>query len=1352
MQVGDPRIRKKVPLRHSLLFNKPKHSEDWHQTIESVAGVIHPSDSKFPYHLLRQATDVYLKKKGKITQADADIRLALLIDGHEARDIAVAAAAHAITATSLRAMLHVDLNVAHGSYWGLETWLQCLIAANYGNPASFTDLEATWARHLLPFATYGPGAAGKLLIGISRAARECATPNMNMVPEFFILTSRALEDYAIHLEGLRLKNNWIAAYGASCWMAELARATSAPTQPGSLLPEHMLDSQFPLWRVWASWRPDLRLVRILSSIEGNNAAVLTDMLALEGPDFISGARSTLREGLIEQYASGRGYVKLGALLVEVPGRTKDGLREILESAISILASIWTSGPSPDRSQLFRLFTELAVARPMTQENLNLVQAALFMSAGSRTGLGSDFIDAILYVYTAKEDLGGIHIRHLQNIICLFDQDRASSIRRILSTPSLFQGLNNCIHESQTAIRTLIEQDQAWTELALEFHTFCLILKSSRNISIVGEKMIEQVCLLLPSREQISTAIEIYSAVRGQKKTSSRTIGTDSSTDGNGVVKGRRQRVLAPSFLTDVNQTEKHPLEEVVEQYFLHRLLSQQAASYTSQRTLDALFGVWEGTSGPKFAHSRRLLAILVANITAGDEDLRIRCLNGIAATDEQLGPGLTVPELLAILQEMDKSPENSIVKLIRLLARCSNGQDFKAQLLCWRDLTYHQLTRESRDGVFNEGDLLKHTLVTMKAAEWLIFMEDVQSVFISGPPLPPDEKDIPAILRSTLQRYRKEIAQYTNTLTRLETAFGSQSEPLKCILVRDGVRSSTIVSILQALKAAEGKPEELFLQRVVGLLSPKTNNGCKILECIMNLQEASVDTVRACKRIWDAKHGFLSIPGLPQRPDAGAHDPIMATNSTTTDVSTNSQHRKNNPIDPAAEKCNIPAAVVEAMVAGWLQNETVSKDVKDAIHLLAGLLGIKVFHFDIPQATLTSAASFWQKIEDDIIQEEGRLVALRKALKAKDPKGTTLLLQKIGVPDTTKLDEEMMKLPAGVKDLVERLSDNEVEMTFTLAAFTQLQRAAMGVPKGANSVMLQLSLDYNAESSPSFCLHYNTDEHFETLAHTRYVCTAVSENPTKQICTSEQTALTWQLSRIIYSEIRRGKTGVADIFQYVDTWLPKLAQLCVSCSTRNTQTIQLRRSTPCTSNPYACAQLWYNLPLHVRVPEIRTDTFAVDMALASVYAAAMANKPELLPDCPIRGNEYIKSILNALPPMRVMRDAVNLSSVLASYHPNAEKLISWAVVHHRGFLATAIGLLKIPNLPPGTHQFVLANASPKRKCVCAKNWEYEERYYRAVSWHESRPLARHFRTGSKGLLWYDVATHWRCARQGDLPF
>lgn len=1298
MYLNDPRGKRKVPLRQSLLFNKAKHSEDWHQTIDAVAGVLHPSDSKFPYPVLRQATDAYLKKKGKITQTDADIRLAILIDAHESRDVAVAAAAHAMAATSLRALLHVDLNIAYGSYWGLSTWLQCLIAANYGNPASITDLEATWARRLLPFATHGPEAAGKILIGVCRALRECATPSMNAVPEFLILVSRALTDYAAHLEGLRLRNSWIAAHGATCWMAELGRTSSATTPPGFLLPEHILDAQFPIWRVWARWRPDLRLIKVLSSLDRNSTAVLSDLLALEGPDFISGRMYTLREGLIEQYSADRSIVRLGQVLVQVPSQTRDGLREILDSAMSTLESIWAATETTDRPSVFRLFIKLTIARPMTKEALNLVQAVLYVMKRATGGLRPNIIDSVLRIYTENGDIGGSHIHELQVLLRLFEQEYASSLRRMLCTPLLMKGITRCFQDGQAAVRTLIEQGKPWTELACELHTFCSVLRTSKSIPIVGEKTIEQMCLLLPSTEHATIAIDIYNSAHSHR------VGliVEPSQE-NGSIRGVKstnrsdQRVAAPSYLMGQITDSKHPLEEAVEQFFSHRLLSQQAASYVSQRTFDSVLRVWEGNYAPKLTQDRRLLAVLVAKIVNDDTNLRIRCLNGIASASEQLAPGLSIGSLLVILQGIEESPEHKIVKLMRLLASCPVAQDYKAQLLCWRDLAYHLLAQETHLDVFKDRNLVDHTLANMKAAEWLTFLTDVQSVFATGPTLPSDEDALPPILRAELQKWGSKLAPYASTLTRLEGALGDKNDAVRCILSHSGTRGSNLLAILQLLKCAEAKPMEPFLHKLVSLLSTRAKNDSEVLDCVSILLNASSETVKVCHKIWDAKHGYLDIPGFSVRDQSPASGKDICLRGSTglmprgpvtaPTVSTSA------PINPTATRVDVPASVVEVMVAGWLLDKKAAKDIRDAVLSITCLLDIEQLDINISKAKLTEATTFWQKVEDDIIREADRLLSLQKALKARDPPGTTLLLQQVGVPDTSELDEEILKLPAGVVDAVERISDNEVEITFSLVAFSQLHRTAMGIPGLAETLHVQLCLDHSTQAPPAFCLHYNTDAHFETLAHTRYSCSPESDYPTKQMCTATQTAFTWQLSRIIYSKLRRGVTGIADIYQHITTWLPALCQFCVSCSTRhNIQATQLRRSTPC--DVFSCARLWYNLPLHVRIPEIRTDTFAIDVALTSVYAAAMTGKPELLPNCPIRGTEVVKSILNALPSMSVMRDAVDLSSVLKSYCPQAETLISWAVVHHRGFLATATGLLKIPNLPPGTHQFVLANASP----------------------------------------------------------
>ncbi|KAF2471457.1 uncharacterized protein BDR25DRAFT_223658, partial [Lindgomyces ingoldianus] len=102
-----------------VLFGK-KRSDEWHHQIDFTASLLRPNDKTFPYSLIKKHTDYYLKKKGKFNQQDTDIRLALLIESHEARDVAIAACAHAISPASLRALLNVELSVAPATYYGLE--------------------------------------------------------------------------------------------------------------------------------------------------------------------------------------------------------------------------------------------------------------------------------------------------------------------------------------------------------------------------------------------------------------------------------------------------------------------------------------------------------------------------------------------------------------------------------------------------------------------------------------------------------------------------------------------------------------------------------------------------------------------------------------------------------------------------------------------------------------------------------------------------------------------------------------------------------------------------------------------------------------------------------------------------------------------------------------------------------------------------------------------------------------------------------------------------------------------------------------------------------------------------------
>jgi hypothetical protein len=1253
--------KKNIPLKHSALFNKAKHSEEWHQAIDEIAGVLHPSDPKFPYIPIRQATEVYLKKKGRISREDVITRLSILIDAHDARDIAIAATSHIITATSLRTILQAGLNVTHGSYWGLEIWLQCLIAANHGNPASVTDLEAFWARNLLPFATHGQSAAGRYLEGVSRLLRADTTPNLSVVPEFLVLVHRALSDFAMQLEGLRLKCNWVVAHAATSWMVDLSR-TAVITTPGSLLPEHILNSSFPVWEIWACWRPDVDRIIRLRDMDRDFLAVLPDILALEGPDFVTGKEVSLREGLIMRYAGKMGCVKFQGLIFEVPDCTRDGLRVILERLSKALdfvcAGTITGAP---RKDTFEFFTALTVTRPITTDTLGLLEAVFAFPCAPE----NEIYSAVREIYTEKDELGGSHISALRKILHSFVNPHAEDLRRALFTPWLIKGIVACFEDCRIAIKTHINQRLPWSSLALEFHGFCTALEISNNS--VGWENISVSMVYLPPLHEIEMAIDIYEAACAQRPrpleddvaqiiAENKTSPADSINPASALFRSLDDLLVV-----------RHPLEEAMEAFYTHHLLDQGKGSYTFSRSTEAIFKVWKRTSGPTIDTNRRSLAILISKISGIDDPLCCRCLEEIASTHQFSVTDVFTSSALRIMQTLEKSVERSFVDFTMLLSQQRASGKILSQ--CWRDFVYRWLELEPEPGVPSVGDLMAYLVETMGVVEWFQFMKTMETLFVDRLPTKTGKSNTPPILQSLFLDWKERIADYMNTLVRLEAALGKHSSAMHCILSCESTQDKNNMTILICLRQAEGKVVEPLLQRIVGDLSSASKNAWEVSICVSTLKDASEKTFGACMKVWDAKNGVLDIPGPP----------VDSEDAPTRDQKLGKQY-------------DVPISVVEVMVAGYMQDVAIDDLDKVAVHSLACLLKVKVYNFNLPKDVLAEATRFWGMVHNDIIKEVERLESLQMALMAEDPEGTAALLEQLGVSNSTWIDEEITSLPDGIYNLVTKTGDSQVEILFPLSVYSHLHRSAMGIPTAATTLVVRVTFERFVKYSTSFCIHYNNETGLEDKEHSPYVCYQDSQSPSKSFCDSTQTAFTLQLGRILHREIELGNTKILSLHDCVTKTI--LGRVCVSCCTpHKIKHTNLRRSIPC--DVWACTQLWYKLPLEVRIPEIRNDTFAVDLMLTAVYAAAVTGVSELLPGCPFRDHEVIKRIMDALPSMSIMRDAVNLSAVLSRYHSSAEKLISWACVHHRGFIATATGVCKIPNLPWGTHQFVLANASPR---------------------------------------------------------
>ncbi|KAI4940975.1 hypothetical protein J4E91_011060 [Alternaria rosae] len=1247
--------KRAIPLKSTTLFKKADHSQEWYAEVGATAGELHPSHHRFPWGFIRNHTDTYLKKKGKISQEEADRRLSMLVQTHPARDVAIASVAHAMSAQSLDQLLLAETNVMCGSYWGLESWLQSVIAAHEGNPALTTRLQAEWARALLPYATTGASAAGYYLKGVKRALKDHKTQNMDVdLHNFAVLLRRAIQDYAEQLNGLRLTCNWVAAKKAVDWMTELDLSSSSDSPCINI--ESIFDRHhFSAWRMWASWKPDVNRITRLSKIDIIHMSTILDLVALEGPDMITGTKHTLRQGLIAGYGEQRNWVHYRGLIIEVPEHTKACLATILERLVEGLDTVFTSLPHGE--SLFNLFRALTIGGTITKSSLDLFDASLEITCTPE----KDYHAFIRELWCEKDQIGGLHIHALQQVLHLLDAPQATTFREVFLQDWLFKGIEECFRECQSVIRAQMKTS-AWLRLLLELHTFCTAVKASEHVFPRLKPSIRADMSAWPSAKRMTSIKEIYVAAQNvhlnklQTRNSFVWVDPDTSTK---------------SLLLEKDQKSRHALEVIIEKHCVDHLLSAEVSCDSTEQILRDTLEVWENTGEGVDDDDMRMLAILISRDINNPAEHKCECIYEVAV-DLSLGRASSfVGDMVRIVRVQETDSRQAIIALTNILAireGCTR---------CWRGVLLRWLNQNEKQEARRGTAIVDHLIQTMDTTIWISFMQSLEALFADVIADNTKKHDLPSLLQPGLLSWVSEVAKFDRTLTKLEEVSDSPFAVRRILSYGYESRRKENVAILSYLQKAEGNSAETVMQNVVMLTSGRKSDMREVIDCLAKLLDAPYEAIEACNEIWDAKCGFLDIPGLPTHEQAGLsrlierdhvyYDCTSKQYETTPQPDcSKSKTRKSHHII-AKRRYDIPSAVAEVMVAGWIQNDDVAPETKTVIEHLARLLDLEVYKSAIPKSKLSEAIEFWDGIEAEIMREAERLEGLKRTLKAKDPLQTALLIKEYSIPDSNLLEDEIQELPSGIIDLVELIDDDEIEMSFTLASYTELQRSAMGVPSTANNLLVRLTIDRYGSKSPAFCVHYDSDKNIETDQHFPWICVATSNAPHGNVCFSKQTAFVWQMNRHIHRYLRTGNVSIRGLYGIVQTMIGEMGQRCISCGSRHKRkNTQLRRSTPCWA--VACQLLWqviteqkaYALPLDVRIPEIRTDIFAVDMLLSSIYSAAMANKVELLPNCPIHPISTVKTILDSLPKLSIIRDAVHISSVLSKYHVDAEKLISWA--------------------------------------------------------------------------------------------
>jgi hypothetical protein len=1158
--------KRTIPLKSSVLFKKPNHSQEWHEEVDATVGALRPSDRRFPWGFVRNHTDTYLKKKGKISQEDADRKLSMLVQAHPARDVAIASVAHAMSTQSLSQLLLAETSVMWGSYWGLEAWLQSVIAAHEGNPALTTRLQEQWARSILPYATVGASAAGCYLKGVRRALNNHETKDMEVdLHNFAVLLRRAIKDYAEHLENIRLRCDWVAAKKAVGWMMELD--LSSPLDSSCIHIEDIFDSHhFSAWRMWASWRPDVHRIMRLFKLDSMRTSTILDVVALEGPDVVTGTKDTLREGLVEDYGEQRTWVHYRGLIMEVPEHTKTCLAETLERLLRNLDTVSTSISAGE--SLFSLFRALTIGGPITKSSLDLFEASLEITSTPK----NDYHNAIRELWCEKEHIGGTHVQALQQLLHLLDVPKSTTLRGLFLHDWLFQGIEKCFRECQSVIRTEINTS-AWLRLLLELHTFCAAVKACEHVFSRLKPAVQADLSAWPSAKRMTSIKEIYVAAQNirlddaQTRSSFFWVNPDTPTD------------FGSSTVNAEDKSSRHSLESLIEKHCVDNLLSSELSSKATQQVLRDTLEVW-GNTGEGVADSdRRMLAIIVSRDVENPAEHHCECIYELAV-DLSLGRSSSfVGDLVRIVRVMENDSQQAIIALTNLLATREGCKQ------CWRAVLLRWMDQNDKLEAQRGSAIIDHLVQTMDTATWLSFMQSLETLFNDLLARKDRKTELPSLLQPQLLSWVSEVAKFQRTLTKLEDASESPFAVRRILSYSKESQRKENLAVLSYLRKSEGTSAEAIMQRVVVWISGRRSDMHEVTECLSKLLEAPYEAIEACNEIWDAKCGSLDIPGLPTDEQA-VLDRIISRDHVFYDLtckryktipqSVPSTPNFSKPYPPdiiAQRRYDIPLAVAEVMVAGWIQDDDVEPETKTVIEHLARLLNLEVYNHVIPKSKLLKATAFWDSIEAEIMQEAERLEGLKRTLKEKAPSRAALLFREYDIPYSSLLQDEIEELPAGIIDLVELIDDDEIEMSFTLASCTELQRNAMGVPSTAKNLLIRLFLDRYGSKPPSFCIHYDSDPNLETGQHLPWICLATSMVPHENVCFSKQTAFVWQMNRYLHAYLRKGNVSIAGVYALVQTMIGEMVHRCISCgSHHNSKDAQLRRSTPCTS--VACTRLW----------------------------------------------------------------------------------------------------------------------------------------------------------------------------------
>jgi hypothetical protein len=612
-----------------------QYDEDWHRNVAATAGTTRPTDVDFPWSGLRKHTDTYVKKNGKLTIEQLADRLSALIERHAAKEIAIAACAHAIPSRTVRELLSAKLYVGPDNYFGLASYLQAIVAANRVRPEAASQSEASWAGELIAQlgGTTSEETLGEQLWRIVSHLKIGVTADSLVCNHIITLTGTVCRDFAALLVTLRTDNRWVDAHRVAGWLSAIP-AGSLDRPNGVLGPIQLLDSHLPTWRAWRAWQPNLKRLQFLEEAAINRRGLLHDLLALDGPDFASHGQATLADGLIAQDSGVPPTVlRWENIRIELRGGISNEARSIIDRLTSAIDAACFGG-----CDFTALLAHLCVGKTITYEVLNILEGVYFIP--------KPLITVVLNLYTKPRQGTAARMVEVQQLLCPLNDMRTHNLRESMA-PYLVNSITDCIIQRHGQLSMQLEAATPWDGTERDLLIFCKSFKNAPWIlPLLDASMMNYVNEIIngPSLE----LLDLLGALR---------------------ICAKGAATLALNSLTTQ-----------IDAYCKAWLVPNSWIDDESIVLVNSLLNSWQRSQDS----SRRDLALRVVQYSVHDPQLRYQRLAQIPTL-----PMKFVAAILTILKDCTRRLDTSLINAVEFLAS-EAGPEIVG---CWRTLVYREFEK-----------------------------------------------------------------------------------------------------------------------------------------------------------------------------------------------------------------------------------------------------------------------------------------------------------------------------------------------------------------------------------------------------------------------------------------------------------------------------------------------------------------------------------------------------------------------------------------------------------------------------------------------------------------------------------